>query len=79
MCVMPPHWKPVCLMRRQPSQFGFVATVFTIGGLFGSLCGQAATHRFGRIGVLRIAEIGFMIGAVMVGVANAIYVMIIGR
>jgi predicted MFS family arabinose efflux permease len=56
-----------------------VATVFTLGGLAGSLGGQAVTDRFGRIGVLRIAEIGFILGAIAVGSANAMWIMIIGR
>jgi hypothetical protein len=51
----------------------------TLGGLLGSLLGDGATRRLGRTGVLRASEILFAVGAVLVGLANGVAPVIIGR
>ena len=56
-----------------------IVTIFTLGGLVGSLSADRATRYLGRTGVLRVAEVGLVGGAILVGVANSMAVMIIGR
>jgi predicted MFS family arabinose efflux permease len=53
--------------------------MLTLGGLLGSLLGDLATRWLGRTGVLRLAEILFAAGTAMVGVANGLSPLIIGR
>lgn len=63
----------------QDSSFGIAVTIFTLGGLLGSLAGDEATRRLGRVGVLRTSEVVFAIGTACVGLANNIAPVIVGR
>lgn len=56
-----------------------MVTIFTIGGLVGSLSSDMVTRRYGRVGTLRIAELCFIAGSAMVGLANTMWIMVIGR
>ncbi|KAK8866056.1 hypothetical protein IAR55_001207 [Kwoniella newhampshirensis] len=62
-----------------PAQFGLVVSIFTLGGLIGSLSATAISHRLGRIGTFRFAAITVLLGSLAVGTANSIAVMIAGR
>ncbi|WWD17742.1 hypothetical protein CI109_102183 [Kwoniella shandongensis] len=62
-----------------PAQFGLVVSIFTLGGLIGSLGATAVTHQLGRIGTFRLAAITVLLGSTAVGTANSIPIMIIGR
>ena len=61
------------------NQYGFAVTIVTLGGLVGSLSADAASRRFGRLGTLRIAETGFILGALAVAAATHLWVVIIAR
>lgn len=63
----------------QDSTFGVAVSILTLGGLLGSLLGDAATRRLGRTGVLRCSEVLFAVGTALVGVSNSIAPIIIGR
>ena len=54
-------------------------TIYTLGGLLGSLSADSITRRFGRLGTLRVAEVSFLIGTVAVGLSNVWWLMFIGR
>ncbi|KAI9637137.1 putative vacuolar membrane protein [Dioszegia hungarica] len=61
------------------NQYGFAVTIVTLGGLVGSLSADAASRRFGRLGTLRIAETGFILGALAVAAATHLWMVIIAR
>ena len=69
----------VVLSSFQPANFGIVVTIYTLGGLLGSLSADSITRRFGRLGTLRVAETVFMLGAAAVGLGNAMWILIVGR
>lgn len=54
-------------------------TIYTLGGLLGSLSADSITRRFGRLGTLRVAEVSFLIGTAAVGLSNVWWLMFIGR
>lgn len=56
-----------------------MVTIFTLGGLLGSLGADVITRYLGRIGALRSSEIIFVLGSVLVGIANIMPVMMAGR
>jgi MFS family permease len=63
----------------QPTQFGLVVSIFTLGGLIGSLGSNAITKPLGRVNTLRASASCIMFGSTMVGLANHLSLMIIGR
>lgn len=63
----------------KPTQFGLVVSIFTLGGLIGSLGSNAITKRLGRINTLRASAGCIMLGSTIVGLANHLSLMIIGR
>lgn len=62
-----------------PAQFGLVVSIFTLGGLIGSLGCDVVTRRFGRVGTLRWSAILNGIGSAVVGTGNSVGVLIVGR
>jgi len=66
-------------LNKQPTQFGLVVSIFTLGGLIGSLGSNAITKPLGRINTLRISAGCIMLGSTVVGLANHLSLMIIGR
>lgn len=64
---------------KQDSAFGVAVTIFTLGGLIGSLAGDAATRQLGRVGVLRLSGLLFAVGTAFVGLANSIIPLVGGR
>jgi MFS family permease len=54
-------------------------TVFTLGGLVGSLSADSISRRFDRVGALRIAEIGYIAGALVIAGATQIWMVVVGR
>jgi predicted MFS family arabinose efflux permease len=53
--------------------------MLTLGGLFGTLMGDVGTRRLGRVGLLRVTEIIFAIGAAIVGLSNNLVLLVAGR
>lgn len=63
----------------QPTQFGLVVSIFTLGGLVGSLGSNSITKPLGRVNTLRASAFAIMLGSTMVGLANHLSLMIVGR
>jgi predicted MFS family arabinose efflux permease len=63
----------------QDSAFGVAVTILTLGGLLGTLAGDWGTRRFGRVGLLRVSEVLFAVGTALVGSANRLAPLIMGR
>lgn len=63
----------------QVSHFGLVVSIFTIGGLVGSLASDTVTRRLGRLGTFRLSAQLILIGAALVGLSNTVVQMLIGR
>ncbi|KAK1926694.1 putative vacuolar membrane protein [Papiliotrema laurentii] len=61
------------------SHFGLVVSIFTIGGLVGSLASDTVTRRLGRLGTFRLSAQLILIGAALVGLSNTVVQMLIGR
>jgi predicted MFS family arabinose efflux permease len=53
--------------------------MLTLGGLFGTLMGDVGTRRLGRVGLLRVTETIFAIGAAIVGLSNNLALLVAGR
>jgi len=62
-----------------PSQFGLVSSIFTLGGLAGALCGGPISAKYGRLLAMRLSTIFFIIGPVFEALASSIAVMSLGR
>jgi MFS family permease len=56
-----------------------VVSIFTLGGLIGSLGSNAITKPLGRVNTLRASAGCIMLGSTIVGLANHLSLMIIGR
>ncbi|WWC66404.1 uncharacterized protein I206_100306 [Kwoniella pini CBS 10737] len=66
-------------IEMSPAQFGLVTSIFTLGGLLGSLAANSITHRVGRIGTLRLSALCVLIGSMIMGLANSMSTMVIAR
>ncbi|WVQ97572.1 hypothetical protein IAU59_004686 [Kwoniella sp. CBS 9459] len=62
-----------------PSQFGLVVSIFTLGGLVGSLGATNLTQYAGRVGTLRVSAAAVLLGSAGVGLANSVGAMIAAR
>ncbi|OCF33909.1 hypothetical protein I316_04251 [Kwoniella heveanensis BCC8398] len=62
-----------------PTQFGLVVSIFTLGGLVGSLGATNLTHHAGRVGTLRVSATAVLLGSAGVGLANSVGAMIPAR
>ncbi|KAH8829613.1 general substrate transporter [Flagelloscypha sp. PMI_526] len=60
-------------------QFGVVTSLYTVGGLFGSLYSSIPMNKSGRSGAARLGIAAIAIGSGIMGVANSIVVMGFGR
>ncbi|KAG8863784.1 hypothetical protein FRB96_007621 [Tulasnella sp. 330] len=59
--------------------FGLVTSMFTIGGLVGSLSSGAIMNKFGRKGAVRINALTIGLGSVMMMLAWGFWTLLIGR
>lgn len=54
-------------------------SIFTLGGLIGSLGSAFVTRRLGRINTFRLSALSVLIGSILVGLSNSVAQMILGR
>ncbi|POS85693.1 hypothetical protein EPUL_002684 [Erysiphe pulchra] len=61
------------------SKFAFLSSVFVIGGLIGALStGQGSTN-YGRLKVMRLISLFFVVGSLLDTVSETVFTMFIGR
>ncbi|WWC58633.1 uncharacterized protein I303_101177 [Kwoniella dejecticola CBS 10117] len=66
-------------IQMSPAEFGLVTSIFTLGGLLGSLAANSVTHRVGRIGTLRVSALCVLVGSAIMGLADSMGVMVAAR
>ena len=59
--------------------FSLVTSLFTVGGLFGSLSANLAMDRYGRKGASRLSAVFNVAGAAISGLAPSVAPMALGR
>ena len=61
------------------STFSLVTSIFTVGGLAGSLFANLIMDKWGRRGAHRISAILMASGAAFMGLSNSVSPLLIGR
>ena len=69
---------PQCIPMN-PSQFGLVSSIYTLGGLLGALLAGPVSTKYGRLLALRTTTLFFVLGPVAETLAANISVMSLGR
>ena len=59
--------------------FSILTSIFTVGGLAGSLVANLVMDRWGRRGANQICAVIFGIGAAFMGVTNSLFLLLLGR
>jgi MFS family permease len=59
--------------------FSVVTSIYTIGGLIGSMGANVVMDRFGRRGASRISAVMTALGALLMGVSSSIAALLVGR
>lgn len=72
------HNLPKCLPMN-PSQFGLVSSIYTLGGLMGALLAGPVATKYGRLLALRVATAFFILGPMAETLAPNISLLILGR
>ncbi|KAJ5793461.1 hypothetical protein N7457_000060 [Penicillium paradoxum] len=72
------HGLPQCLPMN-PSQFGLVSSIYTLGGLLGALLAGPIATQYGRLLALRATTVFFILGPLAETLAPAIPLLILGR
>jgi sugar porter (SP) family MFS transporter len=62
-----------------PSQFGLVSSIYTLGGLVGALLAGPVATKYGRLLALRATTVFFILGPVAETLAPAIPLLVLGR
>ncbi|UOH80254.1 hypothetical protein LQV05_002905 [Cryptococcus neoformans] len=70
---------PVGCIPMITSSFGIVVSIFTLGGLLGSLAASTTTSRYGQVGTLRLSAAMVLAGSTCIGFAGNTSSMLIGR
>ncbi|KAG8904708.1 hypothetical protein FRB99_001294, partial [Tulasnella sp. 403] len=76
--IPPPSLLPVCIPMSNAT-FGLVTSVFTIGGLFGSLASNYLMNRFGRKGAAKFNAGFILVGSVLMALAWSSGSLMFGR
>lgn len=69
---------PVCIPMSDAT-FSIVTSVFTVGGLCGSISANLAMDKWGRRGAVRLSAAATTTGAAIMCVAGTVWALIIGR
>lgn len=59
--------------------FSVVTSVYTVGGLLGSLVANVVMDRWGRKGAVRASSVMFVLGSGLMGVSASLSALIVGR
>ena len=66
-------------IRMDKAQFAFVSSIFTIGGLIGSLLAGPVSTRFGRLPAMRVSAVFYVIGSLITTWSATISAFALGR
>ncbi|KIM87653.1 hypothetical protein PILCRDRAFT_815229 [Piloderma croceum F 1598] len=69
---------PVCIPMSDAT-FSVVTSIYTVGGLIGSMGASVAMDRFGRRGASRISAVMTALGALLMGVSSSVVALLLGR
>jgi MFS family permease len=73
-----PSWIPGCIPMNE-GKYGFVTSIYSIGGLFGSLYAPQLADGRGRKGAALINCAGFIFGPIIMALSPNVTTLIIGR
>jgi SP family facilitated glucose transporter-like MFS transporter 3 len=59
--------------------FSVVTSIYTVGGLIGSMGASVAMDRFGRRGASGISAVMTALGALLMGVSSSVVALLLGR
>lgn len=59
--------------------FSVVTSIYTVGGLLGSLVANVVMDRWGRRGAVRASAVMFAIGSGIMGISSSLGPLIFGR
>ena len=59
--------------------FSFVSSIFTVGGLAGSLFANLIMDKWGRKGAHRICAFLIALGSAFMGLSNSVSLLLVGR
>jgi MFS transporter, SP family, solute carrier family 2 (facilitated glucose transporter), member 1 len=73
-----PSWIPGCIPMNE-GKYGFVTSIYSIGGLFGSLYAPRLADGEGRRGAALINCSGFVLGPIIMALSMNVWVLALGR
>ena len=73
-----PSWIPGCIPMNE-GKYGFVTSIYSIGGLFGSLLAPRLADGWGRKGAALINCFGFVLGPIMMALSPNVWILSLGR
>jgi Sugar (and other) transporter len=73
-----PKWLPGCILKND-SEYGFVTSVYSLGGLAGSFFAARLAERFGRRGAALGNCIGFVLGPIIMSLSTNFGTLALGR
>lgn len=73
-----PDTFPTCIPMSNAT-FGFVTSIFTIGGLVGSLSSSYWMNKFGRKGAAKVNAAFILLGSVLLMLASSAKMLVLGR
>jgi len=73
-----PAWIPDCIPMNE-GKYGFVTSIYSIGGLFGSLYAPHLADTRGRKGAALLNCTGFIFGPLVMAIAWNVWILAIGR
>jgi MFS transporter, SP family, solute carrier family 2 (facilitated glucose transporter), member 3 len=69
---------PTCIPMSDAT-FSVVTSVYTVGGLLGSLVANVVMDRWGRKGAVRASAVMFVVGAGLMSISASLSALIFGR
>ncbi|KZP29903.1 hypothetical protein FIBSPDRAFT_161280 [Athelia psychrophila] len=69
---------PLCIPMSDTT-FSVVTSIFTVGGLAGSMGANTAMNRLGRRGATRLSGLMTALGALLMAIASSVSALLIGR
>ena len=61
------------------STFSVVTSIFTVGGLVGSVSANVMMDRWGRRGATKLSAVMTAVGALLMAVSSSVFLLLVGR